>query len=384
MTDEQALYFVVCALYLAECVLWAARGSVAFLPGFYHWKTVLGSATIGNARGGMVALNPLSLPGRAFLSHLDPVTLCPDGMCSGAVQTLPGAPPASREWEYVAFGDVSGASHSGSRLFVNGRPFAVCATPAQASGLAALVRELAAAAPEAREEIIRRHVDARHDREAAKTRLDAFAARRGPLTALSCTFLVLVYVAAPWMAVRVGFVSALLFGGAAAVVLGWTLAVLYHRVHRATYPSAGEERLTDMAKMVLCPPSAIRAGDSVSANLLGDYSPLVHCSVLGGAGLGDFVLSYVRDLRYPLAFHCGDPRAKSAARWYADLLLERSLAFAATAQLEFSDPSTPPGHAEDGCRSYCPRCHAQYTMDAGECTDCRGIALVPLDGEIDA
>ncbi|HEX4932517.1 MAG TPA: hypothetical protein VFV33_05005, partial [Gemmatimonadaceae bacterium] len=38
----------------------------------------------------------------------------------------------------------------------------------------------------------------------------------------------------------------------------------------------------------------------------------------------------------------------------------------------------PPGRSP-GARSYCPRCHAQYIMRSGDCTDCVGVPLRPYD-----
>ena len=38
----------------------------------------------------------------------------------------------------------------------------------------------------------------------------------------------------------------------------------------------------------------------------------------------------------------------------------------------------PPPPADETCRSYCPRCLAQFTTSTGVCEDCRGLPLVPF------
>jgi hypothetical protein len=43
-----------------------------------------------------------------------------------------------------------------------------------------------------------------------------------------------------------------------------------------------------------------------------------------------------------------------------------------------ADLLRPPRALDASCRSYCPRCEAQFVKPEGECRDCGGLPLAPL------
>jgi hypothetical protein len=85
----------------------------------------------------------------------------------------------------------------------------------------------------------------------------------------------------------------------------------------------------------------------------------------------------LRELRYTVPVHApGDTLALETERQWRALLLKTIENF--LSQLGFAPEKilTPPVPADEACRSYCPRCLAQFTASEGVCPDCGGVVLV--------
>ena len=83
ISDGQTLLLILVLLYLTECLTWVKKQSVVFvsLPG-RRWHLAAPISWLGNANGAMLILNPLTPPGRVFLSNLLPISISPSGVCA--------------------------------------------------------------------------------------------------------------------------------------------------------------------------------------------------------------------------------------------------------------------------------------------------------------
>jgi len=103
--EGETLLLVLILLYLSECLIWVKRESVAFVSAPRRWHLTKPSSWLGNARGGILFLNPLPPSGRVFLSHLSPVSISPSGVCALNVQTLPSeARSPDQTGDFLPFG----------------------------------------------------------------------------------------------------------------------------------------------------------------------------------------------------------------------------------------------------------------------------------------
>ena len=113
MSDGQALYLVLCVLYLSDCFVWIHHGITAFVsPWGGRWVTLTSSAALGDPGGrlvpgailpGVSRLRTSQPPGPFILAA--PVALEIDFANSGLADNaaiMPGAERAGRRVRFVA------------------------------------------------------------------------------------------------------------------------------------------------------------------------------------------------------------------------------------------------------------------------------------------
>ena len=163
------------------------------------------------------------------------------------------------------------------------------------------------------------------------------------------------------------------------LVLMAAIAVVYRNTYRFLYPQErGSHHLILIATF---PPATIRAYETLSRNLCAAFHPLVVTSVLCTP---DEFHKYARKTLQEFRFSISAMRSTGDAvpneiledRWRK---LQRALEqFCVNAGFDLQSLDTAPMPAEASCRSYCPRCLAQFTVLEGKCADCGSVDLRPL------
>jgi len=166
-----------------------------------------------------------------------------------------------------------------------------------------------------------------------------------------------LFVIAPLVAWQLGFTQIGLVLIAAFLIFNVIIAVVFFRSHRRVQPTARSHRWAHAVVMLVATPSAIRAVDQVSRDLLGGFDPLAVAVRLAGDD-DPAVKRMFRELAHP------EGGAAPGKRYEAAL----------AAGLRH-DEELP--EASEGASSYCPRCLAQFQAGPEECIDC-GLPLVPL------
>lgn len=388
ISDGQALLFVLVLLYLAECLIWVKKQSVAFVSTLgRRWRVATPVSWLGNANGALLVLNPLPPPGRVFLSHLLPVSISPSGVCAFNSQTLPsGARPATQTGEFVGFAEIRECSADGAYLVINGEKFAKCATPKQAKALAKVIAEVKAAKSSRREALVRSWVSKQFDAKEASGVWHEAEGAIGLIRWMCAMFFVYLFVAAPIVVTFYGLERLIIQIGATMVVLAIVVAIMFFRTHRRFYPAETQERLENFVKMILCPPVSLRAADVLTKHLLSEYSPVVVASVLAGPGSTSgsserqFVRSFVLDLQHPLKHESTDEKAVETIDWMNAEQLQACLKHVERAGYE---SLLGPTQREGDSVSYCPRCGVQFVVADGECPDCPGVELVAFADHVE-
>ena len=287
MSDPEALFLVLIAIYVSDCLLWVRRDAVAFAaPWSRRFRILRPSATLGNAAAGAILVNPLPPLGRVFV--------CPE---------LPPDAPGEQAFDVVA----------------------------------------------------------------VQARVADHARLCGPLQATCNLLFVYLLIAAPAAAWLRGLATS--FGGILAglgVLLLMTAGQYWH-VHRQAYPERRSERWSAMALMLLAPPGAIRAHDTVSRGWLSGAHPLTAAQVLLPP---DAFAAYARQTLLALSFPGPDGEPVNGSHHLA--ACERLIRQAGL------DPESllQPPEAEAGSLSYCPRCRAMYAVADGVCQECGGLRLI--------
>jgi hypothetical protein len=370
--EGETLLFILILLYLSECLIWVKRESVVFIKSWGgNWHRATPSSWLGNARGGLLFLNPLPAGGRVFLSHLSPVSISPSGVCALNVQTLPSeARSPYQTGEFLSFAKIKDAGIDGVYLTINDERFATCATAKQARALAEVIAAIAKAPASKREAMAHAWIAKQFSTKDANARLKEAQELIEPIQSLGLILFLILFVLTPALGSIVGLMTLILPVAIVMVALAVEIAILFRRVHRKLYPNESSERLESMVKMILCPPVALRAADVLTKNLLAEFSPLVLANLLTGSGEKEFVRSFVLDLKYPLKHELSDQSAVETVTWAASeqlKLCERDLK---TKEL------LAPTQREENSVSYCPRCRCQFVVAVVECPDCPGVQLV--------
>jgi len=377
ISDGQTLLLILALLYLTECLMWVKKQSVAFVSfAGRRWRLATPISWLGNANGAMLVLNPLSPPGRIFLSHLLPVSISPSGVCAFNSQTLPsGARPTTQTGEFVPFSAITNASTDGAYLTLNGQKFAKCATPKQAKALASIIEVLSKAKPWRRESLLRSWLTKQFDTRAA-TRLWRDAEESiSVIRWASLIAFVFMFIGVPVLVTLYGLQELIVPVAAGILALALQTAFLFFRAHRKLYPAESQERLESTAKMIVCPPVSLRAADVLTRNLLAEYSPIVVANVLGCEQ--KFAREFLLDLQHPLKHEVTDDEAVETINWMNAAQLKACLEHIARDRKTTRNSLLQAAKREGDSRSYCPRCLVQFVVDAGdECPDCPGVVLV--------
>ncbi|MCE5228172.1 hypothetical protein LLG95_01065 [bacterium] len=378
MTDGQKLLLILGLLYLYDCLVWVPGRAVLFASAWIgRWRASFSSDFhLGNRDGGIGMLNPLPFLGGNFLSSGSPVSIAPAGVCAAVTDAF--ATRDAQSDSVLGYDEIAQSGTDGKYLVLNGARFARCADEGQAASVLELVRQIIKTPADRREHRIRREIAERFDKTAAAERLGRANQLARRLRWWCCALFVLIYAAAPAAALRFG-VNAIVIPVAIAMLLaGWFITFLYIRAEKRLNSTPSHDRFSHVANMVLCPPAAIRAADSLTLRSMSCFHPLVVADLLLGDAFESFALRIIRNLKHPVQAGIADPKALEIIAWHARAQLGACVNYLKEqCSIEADDLLAPPQW--DGVSAaYCPRCSAQYTVESGDCIDCHGIKLIPF------
>jgi hypothetical protein len=193
------------------------------------------------------------------------------------------------------------------------------------------------------------------NRKEAAAAVERFYEAAEPVWIGANTLWVFLFLAAPavvyWRGLAATWPTLLLSG---LVIVAFTLYAFW-TAHAELFPGGRAERREKTLLMALSPLGAVRAVDHLSCRFFAGAHPLVAAVEL-----------------------CDRAEAVRLARWMyfaaPDAALRR---FLEECDL-WKAVTSPPEAGEPGAATFCPRCHAQYSRDTGECSDCAGVGLVQI------
>lgn len=380
MTDGQALYLTLVALYLLEGLAWAPRGSLALVArSSARAAPALPHRTLGNARGGAVLGWPFLPEATIFLVPQWPVSLSPDAALGWVAESLDLEERATHTGSLKPFDAISGVRAEGREVLVDGERIVEAASPTLARRVAGALQELRDLPREARAAAIETLIAAQLDVGAARARVAAYYKETAALRVASLALVVIAFAGAPAIALQGGIERTwpLVLG---AIYLGaWVVSALWVRAHRRLAPEDRLERWGVALLIALVPVTAMRAADHLARRALHGLHPLAAAAALAPREhLEPLAAHLIRDARWPRLPACPgeDPEALAAEAHWRAALGRRIEALARELGLDpdaLAAPPPPSGERE-GERP-CPRCHAWYGAEAAACEDCGGIPL---------
>ncbi len=380
MTDVQLLFLVLGVIYLWECAFWAGRTSVNIRTWLgKRWRVAPPSVWLGNQRGSIVFAHPFPPLGTLLSSNPWPLSVSPEAVLAYVPPNLHLARRPLQTSAFFRFDDIQSIEARGKKVWVNGQLLLKTASPTFASYIADTLQSIRRAKAPERARLLEKLVERGFDTKVVEKLSEQFQQSSARLRLTANFLFVYLFAIAPFVIWLFGLSGTWpwLLGGT--LVCTIVITVLFHRAHKRLFASAEDERFTHSIIVLLSPASAVRVLDLLARPLLEAAHPLatvrVFCSHDAFVGLAR---DFLRELRFPALPLCPRPdhlaqETEQAARALSIRTLET---FLRRNQLDPEALLQPPVAADPSSRSFCPRCHAQFTMPTGTCPDCGGLPLV--------
>ena len=379
MTEGQTLYLILSFLYLSECLIWIGKRTVLFFPRWRgRWGTSFAGECFGNANGSVAFLNPLPVLESNFLGHFIPISISPSGICAFTLQAFQGKSRPFQSGMVLLYEEICEIKTEGKHLLINGSRFAKCYSVEQAESIAELINRVSCNPMKKREKLIREFWDLQFAKEQAVKHLAQVSDLADGMRWVGFAFFIFLYVITPIMVSAYGLRRLVIPVAIVMLLSAVLMSVQYFINHKTIFSQQSHERLSNVVKMILCPPAAIRAVDFLTLNAMSRFHPMLLANILLGSHSVEFARTIISDLKHPIRHVLTDSRALSIISWHSSCELDACSKFFQEQYSEtLEELLTPPDW--DGISStYCPRCLCQFTTRSGECPDCPGVELLPF------
>lgn len=386
MNDELVLFAILCIIYVTDCFLWVGKFSLSFVTWVgRQWKDKVTSQIFRTSKGGILLLNPFPPLGKVVCCHLPPLSIAPTGICSLNCQALTYDSALEHDVVAVPFKEINSIRTSGLDIFVNEERFCRFRDVRQTERVYVLLNSLLNTTEANRETIIRKFWDEQFDFEGVRTRFKKVVHEMAFLRVLCNALFVYLFALAPALVLYFRMTVMLIPIAFGMLVIAIQISIEFYVLHRKLYPDANEDRISNLIKMILCPPVSIRACDLITEHLLGNFNPLVvgHL-LLSGDRFRDFASRTLRNLKYPPEGYFTDRRAKRITVWQNHILLRIASGYLRNVPKMGGDFLRPPLPNDSTVHVYCPRCLCQFIQVEGDCPDCPGVKLLPFHSAIPA
>lgn len=383
MNDASLIFLILGVIYLLDCLHLVNRNAVVFSSWIgTNFKATFAGIVVGTRSSG-VMVSPLLPPlGITYIAQPLPVSFSPTGACSFITQALTPAGRPSQVTRVVRYDEITRLACEGKEVLINGDLFVKCRSPRMARHITEAIRRLVKAEPAARERLVKQLAVESFDVNAVRAAVESFRASAKWLRGACNLLWILMFVVLPVLmfGLKVWFLVLPLVG--LLLVLHGVVVGGYWRLHKKMMATESTHRWEGLVKIVLCPPASVRALDLISLDLLDLYHPLAVAGVVTGKSeLQRLAVAMVREARHSLPVDLSVSGLAEVADWHRRTMLEAAETFLKKEQVDLSAVDQVPNRTDESVKSYCPRCLTVYMIENGDCSDCRGLALVPLKRE---
>lgn len=325
-------------------------------------------------------MNPLPFLGQVYVCDLLPVSFSPRGLCAYNPQclTVDGRPQQS--CLVISYGQIESVACFDKNIYINNSVFVKCVSPVQANYIVSIIKIIASSPENKREDLIKAFLKRRQDTANAEHILNEIASHNFSLRYFCSVLFIFLFVLSPILVLRFWLTLMILPIIAITFIMGICISIKFYKTHKILYPNAKESRITNLIKMIMCPPVAIRANDIITSKGLSDFDSIAIAKIL--LKKDDFLFFAQRrllDLKYPIRHECEDEFAVEIIAWHNSTLLNVYYECLDAMTKKEIDLSPKPKLIEKQSNSYCPRCLLQFQIDSGECCNCDGVELVSLN-----
>ena len=247
------------------------------------------------------------------------------------------------------------------KLLLDDSPVATLHSERTAGELAVFLDQLQALQPAEQQALLDRALHPRFALDRLKERLQLFSRSTELLNSMCISLYIYSFLILPAGIYMFGLQRVWLSLLLALVLYIFLILWAFRRAQRSLYPQRQDRHLQPLLAITLSPFAAMRGIDSLAADLLENFHPIVvACALLRAE---DFLQFAGRELRR-IKFTTHDPILENLIRRF---LLAQKI-----------DPELllkPPAPNDPYSRTYCPVCLTQYVIEEGACNDCGGVPL---------
>ena len=378
MGDDLILLALFGLLYVSDSYFFLHKHSVAFREGpGGHCQVILPSSNAGNRDRALHMLSLLPPLRPVYISSLLPVSLSETGILSYVSQTLAPIGRPIQPCQEIEYGNIRSVGAEGTKVLINGKPFAHCHVPEQAGLIAGSVGEIVSTAGQGASTILNKMICGVLDVNNANRILAEFRRNSIPLRIACNTILVVLFILFPVLARWQGLGTSLIVTLVLLGLLLPPLCVTFYSLHKRYSIGSHWDRIGCVVRFIICPPCAIRAGDLISRSLITKFHPAaVALALCRKSDAADFVRKLLRDLRSPLFQDWNVPPSLSVAEEWRKKMIAAVEQTALQSGIESHELLEIPKKSDPSMVTVCPRCLVQFSALIDSCPDCLGVAPI--------
>lgn len=378
MSDEIALFFILSLIYYTDCFLWIGNHCVAFVSGYgKRWKDRAPSNFIKTSSGGILFLTPFPPLSKVLCSYYQPISFSPSAVCSANCLSQSFYRTYDRDVTTVPIDNIETVSAVDRNILINDKQFQKVNSEQQASKIVTVIKSLCGKSTKDREQLIKQFLEESFDTVEAKKRIESSLKNISPIIFLCNSLFIYLFIISPVFLFYVNKSELLVLLGLGMFLIAVQISIRYFVLHRRLYPDETAERVINLIKMVLCPPTSIRAVPLITKDALAKFDPLTIGHLLfTKSQFCIFAGNVLRHLKFSSMDHLTDKRAIEVIEWQNQMMIEMATDYLRdTANID-ADLLSPPKPDGPDAKAYCPRCLAQFLDPEGHCPDCSNIPLV--------
>ena len=381
MTDRQILYLALALIYLSECFIWVSSKGIAFRKSVTEWGVVFSSTLFGNESGGLALAYPLPFLGRFYMTYLMPVSFSPEGILNVSIETLTRKiPKVPIDQKFYAYSEIDAVENKGNVIWINNEPFCKCGSVTQATSLVTAIQHLLKQKDKAKQ--IDKYNCALLNNDKIKELIKVFDEKTDKLSIICNVQFFVSFCIAPALVYVFGS-AFIVWSCIYLIISNLCIITMFNIVHKYLLPEHAKERINDSFKMFFCPPLSIRAVDIISLPYLSNYHPLaVAYNTIDEARFQVFAKQALLSFNFPNEL-IKDMEFNHVLQWHLDSMNSSVSKYLSEVGLDTKKMNDAPERSSD-TNSFCPRCHTQFTLENGQCSECTGVMLIGYSGAEDA
>ena len=381
MSDQQFFLFSFIVFFLMESVFWVENGALIFLstPG-KGYKVKTAGIFLTNKKGGFVLANPVPPLGQGFLARPLPFSFNRDGIVAMTPCPLLGTTVLAGKSISLKWDDIQNFSLKDETLLLNGRPFVSSKSRVLLKQSLKIVRGLREAPLEKRETLIKQYLEESLNIEGLTDKKNIYYSKTMAFRIFSNLLWFYIFLFSPGIIMYMGFIPVIIYLLGGYLFLHVTSVILFMITHKKLKSGIPcYDFLAHIFKITVFPPALIRALDIYSSDYFTVYHPLAIAFVfLPDRTLDIFIRKYLLALSYFKPGSRLNGKAGNIVKDFNQMQKEVLENFVQNRGKDLKHLLSPDFSGDTHALSICPRCHSEYTLDSGFCTDCTDVALEPI------